>query len=268
MNLARMILIMEQKDGRGRSGIRLRDVTVVRGGHRALDSIRVDFEVGSSTALVGPNGAGKTTLLEVLAGLRQPSTGHVAGGHRSVAFVTQMHSRSWLPLSVAEVLRMARFRSTLLPRRLSPDDHRAVDTAAGRLGVRDLMDSPLDRLSFGQRQRVLVAQALAREADVLLLDEPITGLDLISQEQILTVMELERDAGRIVVLSTHHLDEARHCDRVLVVDGRLVAAGGPEEVLVPDVLREAYGERVLGDHAHHDHGHALLLVDDHGHGQH
>ena len=259
---------MEPDRGRDDSGISLREVTVVRGGHRALDSIQVDFDPGSSTALVGPNGAGKTTLLEVLAGLRQPSTGHVAGSHRSVAFVTQTHSRTWLPLSVGEVLQMARFRPTLPPRRLGPDDHRAVDAAAGRLGVRTLMDSPLDRLSFGQRQRVLVAQALAREANVLLLDEPITGLDLVSQERILTVMEAERDAGRIVVLSTHHLDEARHCDRVLVLDGRLVAAGRPEEVLVPQVLREAYGERVLGDHAHHDHGHALFLVDDHGHGGH
>ena len=263
-----MILIMDEDDGRDSSGIRLRDVTVVRGGRRALDSIRVDFEAGSSTALVGPNGAGKTTLLEVLAGLRQPSTGSLTGAQPSVAFVTQTHSRSWLPLSVGEVLRMARFRPTLLPRRLGPDDHAAVDDAAGRLGVRDLIDAPLDRLSFGQRQRVLVAQALARQADVLLLDEPITGLDLVSQERILGVMEAERDAGRIVVLSTHHLDEARHCDRVLVLDGRLVAAGSPEEVLVPDVLREAYGEKVLSDHAHHDHGHALLLVDEHGHGQH
>ena len=217
---------------------------------------------------MGPNGAGKTTLLEVLAGLRQPSTGSLTGDQPSVAFVTQTHSRSWLPLSVGEVLRMARFRLMLFPRRLGPDDYAAVDDAAGRLGVRDLIDAPLDRLSFGQRQRVLVAQALARQADVLLLDEPITGLDLVSQEQILGVMEAERDAGRIVVLSTHHLDEARHCDRVLVLDGRLVAAGSPEEVLVPDVLREAYGEKALGDHAHHDHGHALMLVDDHGHGQH
>jgi ABC-type Mn2+/Zn2+ transport system ATPase subunit len=263
-----MILIMDEDDGRDISGIRLRDVTVERGGRRALDSIRVDFEIGSTTALVGPNGAGKTTLLEVLAGLRQPSTGSLTGAQLSVAFVTQTHSRSWLPLSVGEVLRMARFRPMLLPRRLGPDDHAAVDDAAVRLGVRDLIDAPLDRLSFGQRQRVLVAQALARQADVLLLDEPITGLDLVSQERILGVMEAERDAGRIVVLSTHHLDEARHCGRVLVLDGRLVAAGSPEEVLVPDVLREAYGEKVLGDHAHHDHGHALLLVDDHGHGQH
>ena len=136
-----------------------------------------------------------------------------------------------------------------------------MDAAAGRRGSRALLDKPLDRLSFGQRQRVLVAQALAREADLLLLDEPITGLDLISQERILSVIGQERDAGRIVVLSTHHLDEARHCDQVLVLDGRLVAAGTPDEVLTPDVLRQAYGERVLDNHAR-----GLVLVDAHGHG--
>jgi ABC-type Mn2+/Zn2+ transport system ATPase subunit len=111
-----------------------------------------------------------------------------------------------------------------------------------------------------------VAQALAREADVLLLDEPITGLDLLSQERILAVIEEERHDGRTVVLTTHHLDEARHCDEVVVLDGRLVAVGPPDDILVPAVLREAYGERVLGDHAHHAHAHDLVLVDDHGHG--
>ena len=241
--------------------IGLSNVTVVRGGLRALDCIDVDFRSGTATALVGPNGSGKTTLLEVLAGLRAPTTGLIVGERPSVALVAQRHAGTWMPLPAGEVLRMARFRSTLLPRRLGPSDHAAVDAAAGRLGVRTLLDRPLDRLSFGQRQRVLVAQALAREADLLLLDEPITGLDLISQERILSVIGQEREAGRIVVLSTHHLDEARHCDQVLVLDGRLVAAGTPDEVLTPDVLRQAYGERVLDDHAR-----GLVLVDDHGHG--
>ncbi|MED5599607.1 MAG: metal ABC transporter ATP-binding protein [Actinomycetota bacterium] len=241
--------------------IGLSDVTLVRGGLPALDCIHVDFPPGTATALVGPNGSGKTTLLEVLAGLRAPTTGLIVGERPSVAFVAQRHPGTWIPLTVGEVLRMARFRSTFLPRRLGPSDHAAVDTAAGRLGIRAFLNKPLNRLSSGQRQRVLVAQALAREADLLLLDEPITGLDLISQERILNVISQERDAGRTVVLSTHHLDEARHCDQVLVLDGRLVAVGAPNEVLTPDVLREAYGDRVLDDNAR-----GLVLVDDHGHG--
>jgi len=103
---------------------------------------------------------------------------------------------------------------------------------------------------------------------LLLLDEPITGLDLASQERILEVLEEETTRDVTVVLSTHHLDEARHCDRVLLLAGRLVADGSPDEVLRPDLLRRAFGERVLGDHASHDHAEGLLLLDEHGHGEH
>jgi ABC-type Mn2+/Zn2+ transport system ATPase subunit len=259
-----MILIMS-----GEPLLQLQAVSVVRGERIALEDVTAELTVGSATALVGPNGSGKTTLLEVLAGLRTPTSGRVVGpvgGPPSVAVVTQRHNGGWMPLTVREVLRMGRFRPRMLPRRLRPQDHAVVASVAERLAVTHLFDTPVDELSFGQRQRVLVAQALARQADLLLLDEPITGLDLVSQERILAVLDEERAAGRTVVLSTHHLDEARHCDQVLVLDGRLVAAGPPASVLVPDVLREAYGERVLGDHAHHDHDHDLLLIDDHGHG--
>ena len=267
-----MILIMTstQPESTASPLVTLSDVTVIRGDNRALGDMSVQIHPGTSVALVGPNGSGKTTLLEVLAGLRSPTTGTVHRGGRprgSVAIVTQRHVGGWMPLTVREVIRMGRFRPTMVPRRLRPEDHAVVTTAAERLDVTDLYDTPLGTLSFGQRQRVLVAQALARQADLLLLDEPITGLDLVSQERILAVIDEERDDGAAVVLSTHHLDEARHCDVVLVLDGRLVAFGPPDAVLVPDVLREAYGERVLGDHAHHDHDHDLILIDDHGHGQ-
>ncbi len=137
-----------------------------------------------------------------------------------------------------------------------------------RLEVGNLLDRQVGELSGGQRQRALVAQAVARQAPLLLLDEPITGLDLASQERILGVVDAETAAGHTVVVTTHNLDEARHCGRVLVLDRRLVAEGAPDEVLTPAVLREAYGDRVLGDHAGHDHAHDLLVVDDHGHGPH
>jgi ABC-type Mn2+/Zn2+ transport system ATPase subunit len=264
-----LIMVLTQPEPTASPLITLKGVTVVRGDKRALDDMSVQIHPGTSIALVGANGSGKTTLLEVLAGLRSPTTGTVHRNDRSrtsVAIVTQRPAGGWMPLTTREVIRMGRFRPTMVPRRLRPDDHAAVAVAAERLAVSDLHDTPLGALSFGQRQRVLVAQALAREADLLLLDEPITGLDLVSQERILAVIDQEAGAGRSVVLSTHHLDEARHCEVVLVLDGRLIAAGPPETVLVPEVLREAYGERVLGDHARHDHAHDLFLVDDHGHG--
>jgi ABC-type Mn2+/Zn2+ transport system ATPase subunit len=98
-----------------------------------------------------------------------------------------------------------------------------------------------------------------------LLDEPLTGLDLPSQERILAVIAAATADGAIVVVSTHHLDEARHCDQVALLAGRVVAAGRPDAVLVAERLRETYGPRTLGDHHGHDHSHSLLVLDDHGH---
>jgi len=100
---------------------------------------------------------------------------------------------------------------------------------------------------------------------VLVLDEPITGLDLPSQQIIIDLIEQQTDAGTAVLITTHHLDEARHCDEVLLVSGHIVASGPPTEVLTADNLREAFGDRLLGDHRHHDHSQEMLLVDDHGH---
>ncbi len=113
-----------------------------------------------------------------------------------------------------------------------------------------------------------IAQALAQQPRLLLLDEPITGLDLVSQQVILDVIADATAAGTAVMLSTHHLDEARHCERVLLLATDLVAEGPPDEVLTTERLREAFGGRLLGDHADHDHDLDLLLLDDHGHGTH
>jgi zinc/manganese transport system ATP-binding protein len=163
---------------------------------------------------------------------------------------------------------MGRYQKKLLPNRLSPADHDHVEQALEKLDISALAGHPISELSGGQRQRAFIAQALARDASLLLLDEPITGLDFSSQEIIMRVIEQTRQAGGTVVLSTHHLDEARHADQVAVLATTLVAAGAPDAVLCPDVLRQAYGARLLGDHSEHDHRHEMLLIDDHGHGHH
>jgi ABC-type Mn2+/Zn2+ transport system ATPase subunit len=246
----------------------LKEVSVIRDNRTALEEVNVVFESGTSVALVGSNGSGKTTMLEVLAGLLAPTNGTVECRPDIVAMVTQHNPHRWSPLTVGEVVTMARYGAPLLPRRLTEEDHCAVADACNRMEVAELRERQLGELSGGQRQRVLIAQALTRRAPLLLLDEPITGLDLASQERILEVLEEETTRDVTVVLSTHHLDEARHCDRVLLLAGRLVADGSPDEVLRPDLLRRAFGERVLGDHASHDHAEELLLLDEHGHGEH
>lgn len=244
------------------------NVSVEFGAQPVLDEVSFRLEPGSSAAIIGPNGSGKTTLLNVIVGSIRPISGSVTSGPpSSIAYVLQHRSdRTWLPLTVREVITMGRYGRRRLLSPLRADDRRIVVDAARRLEVDDLLAEQFGELSGGQKQRVLLAQALTQEPDVLLLDEPITGLDLASQQRILDLIDEETTRGTTVVITTHNLDEARHCDMVLLLAGRLVAVGPPDDVLTADHLRQAFGDRVLGNHRGHAHRSELLVVDDHGHG--
>lgn len=245
----------------------LTDITVRYGQNAALDRVSLEIPSGSSLALVGSNGSGKTTLLNVLAGLARPTSGSVSPAPLPrVAYVLQFSGQSrWLPITAGEVLAMGRYPHRSWIQRLNTADHDTLAQAAKRLDVTDLLDQQFGDLSGGQRQRVLVAQAIAQQADVLLLDEPVTGLDIPSQNRILELLEEETARHTTVVITTHNLDEARHCDRVALLAKHLVAIGPPDEVLQADLLRETFGDRVLGQHGDHDHARSLLVVDEHGH---
>lgn len=240
----------------------LRSVTVRYGEIRALEHCDLVFERGSSSALVGSNGSGKSTALGLLAGLVKPTSGTVtiADGTR-VGFVAQQHGHHrWMPLSVREVIAMGRFGRLGLIGRMRGADRRAVERVAERLEISDLLRRSVGDLSGGQRQRVLVAQALVDDPDLLLLDEPITGLDLPSQRVIIDVIDQDRERGAAVVFSTHHLEEARHADRVVLLAGRVIADGTPAEVLTPDLLGLAFGKRLIQI------GTSAVVLDEHGHG--
>ncbi len=246
-------------------GVRVDGLTVRFGRTAALDDVTVAIPAGTSAALVGANGSGKTTLIKALAGLI-PTAAGVVNAPQPVALVPQHAGVGhWLPLTVAEVVTMGRYGRRGLLGRLTDEDRTAIEAAAKRMSIEDQWKRSLSELSGGLRQRTLVAQALASEPALLVMDEPITGLDLPSQERILAIIDAETAKGTTVVVSTHHLDEARHCDQVILLNSRLVAAGPPDEVLQPDPLREAFGARVLGDHGDHDHDDTMLLMDDHGH---
>jgi ABC-type Mn2+/Zn2+ transport system ATPase subunit len=174
--------------------------------------------------------------------------------------VTQSpHHHRWMPLTVDEVLRMGRYQERGLIGPLRSDDKAIVAEAAELLEVRHLRRRPFGELSGGQQQRVLVAQAIAAQPEILLLDEPVTGLDLPSQLRILDVITEHAGRGGLVVFSTHHLAEARRVDRVMLMAGCVLADGPPGRVLVPHLLAEAFGGRLLRDDG------TSILVDDHGH---
>ncbi len=246
-----------------------REATLAHGSHVALRDASFELEPGTVAAVIGPNGSGKSTLLHGIAGLMRPLRGRIEVGGRSarvgvsdVAYVlqsTRIHEH--LPVTVKEVVTMGRYAHRGPFRPLRRSDRASVDEALDRLGVSDLSSRQIRELSGGQRQRVLVAQGLAQDAPVLLLDEPVTGLDLVSQRTILEVIGAERDAGRLVVMTTHDLGEAAHADQVLLLAGHIVAAGPPGEVLTAEHLATAYRQRVirlddnvlmLDDTPHHD----------------
>lgn len=248
-----------------------KDLVLKYGKHLALDSSTFTVPTGGVTAIIGPNGSGKSTLLHALAGLIEPASGSVTvlGGSpgrtgNGISYVLQSVTIPiGTPLTVSEVVGMGRYPSLGIWRRRSPRDKQRVQDAMVRLDISNLARRHLTELSGGQRQRVFVAQGIAQDHDTLLLDEPLTGLDLVSARTIDRLIHTERDSGTSVILTTHDLDEARAADHVLLTAGRVIASGPPEQVLSMENLATAYGlgslhesDGLLDDPAHGStHGH-------------
>lgn len=212
-------------------------------GRPVLRQLSGDIAALAMTALVGPNGSGKSTLLGVLAGVIRATAGELRYSEgRPPAFVPQRGAAGdALPLTVRQTVEMGRWGTRGLWRRPTRQDRAMVDSAMERLAVADLAARQLGELSGGQRQRVLIAQGLAQQSDLLLLDEPATGLDPEARGRIATLLtELVAD-GTTVVQATHDLEAARAADACLLLDeGRLVGQGTPEQVLTATALARTW----------------------------
>ena len=215
--------------------IEIADLTA--GYHRnpVLYEVSATLPHGRSTALVGPNGSGKSTLLAALAGILEPMAGSITrGGSRRPALVVQQQEiPRTLPITVRETVAMGRWAHRGLWRPLTRADRRCIAECLDRMGIAALAESLLDALSGGQRQRVLLARALAQQSDLLLLDEPSTGLDVEARAAIATVIQDAAATGVTVIHATHDRADAAEADHCVVLrEGRLVAAGAPDAVLV------------------------------------
>ncbi|HTE83480.1 MAG TPA: ABC transporter ATP-binding protein [Dehalococcoidia bacterium] len=225
-------------------------LTVSYGRRVALEHVSLGMESGSFVAVVGPNGAGKSTLLKAIVGVVGAREGcvsiyqrPVATERRRVAYVPQIEdSRHGFPASALDVVLMGRYRQLgwlRLPRR---HDREVALGALAHLGLADRSSQPFSQLSGGQRQRVMFARALSQEPDVLLLDEPLNGIDLPAREVILDVIEGLRVEGKTIAMATHDLECAvRCCDCLCCVDGRLVAYGPTDVVVASGALARVYG---------------------------
>jgi ABC-type Mn2+/Zn2+ transport system ATPase subunit len=213
----------------------------------------------TSLALVGTNGSGKSTLLRTLVGLLPPVGGRLdvlgrppgrAPGR--LAYLGQFHASGFvLPLRALDVVRMARFPNLGLLGRMTSADHDLVAESMAAMDVAHLAREPLRSLSGGQLQRVYLAQVLARRADLIVLDEPTTGLDAGARERYLMAFEAELMRGAALVTATHDIGEAAEYDQVLLLARRVVALGPGREVLTADRLLDTFGIVVRDAHREH-----------------
>ena len=252
------------------SAVRLVDVVAGYDHRPALDNIDLEIPGGSLVAIFGPNGGGKSTLLKLIADLIQPWAGTVevlgepAGrAAQRIAYVPQAELVDWsFPVSVWDVAMMGRYPRLGPWRRPGPADHDAVAAALDRVGMGKLRSSQIGSLSGGQRRRAFLARAIAAEPDLYLLDEPVTGVDVTTQEDLMALLASEISTGRTAIATTHDLAAAsEHFSTVVALNQRVIAVGPSSLILDPDVLSRTYGGHllVLGNQAvviddvyHHD----------------
>ncbi len=227
-------------------------VEALEGGYGAGLALRdVSFVAapGQIVAILAPNGGGKTTLFRALLGELPVRRGTVVLSGRP-AYVPQTdRTRLEFPVTAHDVALMGAYGRVPWWRPLGRAERDGAHAALARVGLADAARTPFGALSGGQRQRVLIARALMQDAPVLLLDEPLTGVDATSARRIEAVFDELRAEGRTLLVATHDVAHARRWDLVVCLNGRLVAAGPPDEVLTPGILRATYGSElvVLGD---------------------
>lgn len=235
------------------AGISVRDVTVsYRNGHTALRDASFDIPRGTITALVGVNGAGKSTLFKAIMGFVPAAKGEItllgqsvkaALAANLVAYVPQSEEVDWaFPVLVEDVVMMGRYGHMGFLRIARAADHAAVENALARVGMTAFRKRQIGELSGGQRKRVFLARSLAQDGQVILLDEPFTGVDVQTEEQIVTLLRELRDEGRVMLVSTHNLGSVpEFCDRTVLVKGTVLAYGPTETTFTRANLERAFG---------------------------
>lgn len=240
-------------DDASAGGIAARDVTVTyRNGHTALRDTTFQIPRGTVTALVGVNGAGKSTLFKAIMGFVPTAKGEIrlldmpvrqALKQNLVAYVPQAEEVDWsFPVLVEDVVMMGRYGHMGFLRRPSRADHAAVQAALERVNMQDFRHRQIGELSGGQKKRVFLARSLAQDGQVILLDEPFTGVDVKTEEQIVGLLRELRAEGRVMLVSTHNLGSVpEFCDRVVLVKGTVLSYGPTETTFTHKNLEAAFG---------------------------
>lgn len=218
----------------------------------ALNDVSFELITGERMAVVGPNGAGKSTLFKIIAGVMRQDDGSVSiyggepRGHICIAYLPQRSQVDWnFPVTVTDVVMMGRTRRLGYLRWPAGRDREIVQQSLSVVGMEALAGRQINQLSGGQQQRMFIARALAQEAELMLMDEPVTGLDSPSQDELFKVLDRLKENGVTVMLALHDLKLAsERFDRIMLLNRRLIGLGKPAEVLREEILKKAYGDRI------------------------
>ena len=229
--------------------LEMKNISVKFNGNYALEDVSFDMNTGERIAVVGPNGAGKSTLFNVISGVLSPNSGRVniygsgPKGHICIAYVPQRSQVDWqFPVTVSDVVMMGRVGQLGFFKSPKKKDWDYVAECLNSVDMTDFSQRQIGELSGGQQQRVFIARALAQEAELMLMDEPFTGLDVQSQETILGILDKLRGKGITVLVSTHDLNlAAEKFDRLLLLKRQVIGFGYANDVLSASNLRKAYG---------------------------
>jgi len=250
------------------------DVDAVSAGYPgdrfAIENMTFSVQAGERVAIIGPNGAGKSTLFKAIVGLVPFTRGHISihgedcrTSHNMVGYVPQHGEIDWsFPVTVRDVVMMGRTRQIgwVLPP--LPRDHRAVTDLLEKLSLSSVANRQIGELSGGQRRRVFIARALAQETDVLLMDEPFTGVDTTAEQEIMRTLDILTESGITILLATHDLSRAAESfDKMLLVNRQAIAYGTPRQVMTPDALSRAYANAIQ---VYENDGKTFMIADEHG----
>ena len=287
MSTESTIAIEESTGGKPGAGpaLVIRNLWAGYDGKPVLEAVSFQVERGDMVGIIGPNGSGKSTLIKTVLGLVKPMRGDIsvlgkegAPERHLIGYTPQTELVDWdFPVTVSDVALMGRYSRRGLFRRTTKEDREAADAALELVKMFDLRDRLIGELSGGQRRRVLLARAMAHNPELLLLDEPMAGLDATAQHRLLDLLDELRAQGATVVLSTHDLScVSTRCDKAACLNRRLIAFGKPSEVLNEQVLGDTFGTHLLmvhldgqayayQHHTHPDGAPAVVSPSDQGH---
>lgn len=220
---------------------------------RVLANIFLQIEKGSLTGVIGPNGAGKSTLFKAILGLVAPNAGEVrifgkgiSAQRKRIAYVPQRDDVDWsFPATVMDIVMMGRYPHLGLFQRIRKTDREIAHLALKNLGIEDLKDRQIGALSGGQQQRVFIARALAQQPDIFMLDEPFVGVDITTEEKIISILKEQALAGKTLLVVHHDLSNVRkYFNSVVLLNQRLIAFGKTDEVFTDQNIALAYGAQL------------------------